>query len=719
MFAAMVFAGGLLVASDFAGAQEEAFQVSGRVTNSFCDYGIEGVEVEIATYVEKSIAVTTTNENGEFIFEGLPHDGPYEVGFMARSYRTQELFDVMAGDVLEVALVPRGVTTPGKPNAISSPKSVYIDWPANPEFNLKGYNVYRTLVTENGEPLGEPEKLNGAPVLECDDELVEGVEYIDSTVQKGSYYIYQIQAISGADRPSELSEASDPPVKGQWLTIFFPDVYKQEDGLYLWEREDDGLPMVRIPVASRCAYDVDATGMMIVGEVTADLLNAEPFEVSLTGITAGMAYSANVIYGAAEQNIGDHQVRIASADSEERPLYGSGELFNIYLNPKVVLEEECGPLHLVDNDITGDGVTVYNDPWEGEIEIELEDGVYCTAGGCLHGDVNVDGRIDVNDAQYIVDFKAKQEWAPINECYMEAWDINLDGRITPQDATLILRFVEGLPINPPTGVKSADLALVSFAAAAAAAEKADTQPTVWAEKPVVAIGDTKDVTVYITGAAPLAGFTLTAAYAADEVEFVAVALGSAIPVDAVFSHSYEISGEQDEYGSLVVVVSDSNATMAKSDAELVTLSFKRNAGAAAVVPVLLTSFDMNDSYGHAPRQTDPMAPVIKDTAPPPGEGEEEGEDEGEVEGEGEGEDEEGEGEGENGDDSDDDDGDDDDGDDDDGDDDDSGDEEETKKRRVLFCGSTDTSGGFGGDLILLGLLLSAFATAPYLRKRQN
>ena len=62
-----------------------------------------------------------------------------------------------------------------------------------------------------------------------------GNEYIDAMIVKGSYYIYQIQAISGAEHFSNLSEASDPPVKGQWVTVFFPDVTRL--GLFLWERE--------------------------------------------------------------------------------------------------------------------------------------------------------------------------------------------------------------------------------------------------------------------------------------------------------------------------------------------------------------------------------------------------------------------------------------------------------------------------------------------------
>ena len=759
----------LFAVNDLTSAQTE-FAVTVNVTNEICGYPIEGAMVDLAVDAGKrdGLGVEFTDADGVATFTNLPNAGPFEVGVSVQGYRGQEFFGetaVFSGDVLDVALVPRGVSTPGKPNAISSPKSVYIDWPANPEYNVKGYNVYRTLVTEAGEALEEPVKLNGAPVVECGDVLVEGVEFIDDTVEKGQYYIYQIQAISGADRPSDLSEASDPPVKGQWLTIFFPDVFDTNNpDLYLWDREDDGTVTTRIPVASRCAYDVDATSMTIIGEVTAELLNASPFSVELTGITAGMAYSANVLANAAVENEGDHQVRIAGAGVEERNLYGSGELFNIYLTPVDILGEACGPLHLSDDEVTGDGVMVYNDPFGPPVEIELEDGTYCIDMGCMHGDANADMVINGEDVQYILDFIARQSWATINECYLYSWDINLDQRVTPQDSTLILRWLQGLPLNPPTNAKSADLALESFAAAGAVATKADTQPTVWAEKPVVALDATEDVVVYISGASPLAGFTLTAAYPAKEVEFVAATVGSAMPGDSLISTTYDITGDENEYGSLIVAVNASSATKAAGDAELVKLSFKRIAGAAAAVPVVLTSFDMTDQYGQAPRQTDPMAPVIKDTAPEP-EGEvEEGEP---VEGEGEviegepvegepveGEPVEGEDEGEpevpqN-----------------------SSELESltqaaaeallqaaganyevvkvkgdvigtvasasdadgnanvplaevtelaviTRTPGLLGCGATDASGSHTGDLVLLGLLMAAFAGAPYLRKRVN
>ena len=685
--------------TEYVSAQTQ-YVVQGRVINSLRGYPVVGAGVEIATDMDKFLAETTTGADGRFRFT-LPSSapGPYEIGVMMRSYRSKEVRGITAGSDITVELEPRGVSIPGRPVAVSSPKSVYLDWPANPELNIKGYNVYRTETTQNGDIVGPRTKLNGA-ASDVYSGIISGLEYTDATVVKGRYYIYQIEAISAVDRPSDLSPASNPPVKGQWLTVFFPHVYRQTDGMYLWEREDDGEEFIRIPVASRCAYDVEATSMQIVSEITSQLLNASPFQVELTGITAGMAYSANLIPNGAEIHEGYHQVRIAGAGVEERSLYGAGELFNIYMSPKILPDGSCDLLHLVDDAITDDGVLLYNDPWGAPLEVELEDGVYCTGGGCLHGDVDMDNRINADDAQYILDYVARQEWAPTNMCFPTAWDINLDGRVTTQDATLILRFVRGLPINPPRTAKGMNLTLESFAAAAFVAEKeADVAPRVWIDVPSAAVGATARASVLISGAAPLAGFTLSVAYAADEIEYVSVALGSALRAT---EYKYSVRDEtvsSGEDGSVTVAVVGATSIASKSESEILTLTFKRNDGANGPIPIQLTSIDINDPYGHAPRHTDPLAPVIVDTytpSQPEGEGEE-------SEGEPEGEEAEGEGEtpreGEQPD--------------------DNPDDPAPKRHGLFSCGASTTSGGLGGDLLLLACLAFVLTTVPHSRRNQT
>jgi hypothetical protein len=449
--------------------------VRGVVVNIFTREPVEGALVQIFGYPGGGdmLASTLTNAEGHFGLEDLPEEGPFALLIANDGYTNialpndDEPEPVPTESDLYIELVPNAISTPGRPTAVGSPKSIYVDWAANPEYGVRGYNLYRTEVTGGHTTVGAPVKLNGEPGDVYSD-LITDLEFMDSSVTKGVYYIYQVQAISSVYRPSELSLPSDPPVKGQWLTVFFPDVERR--GLFLWEREPgagEGDDLVRIPVASRCVYDVDATSMLIVGELASRLLvNDENFRVELTGITAGMQFSPSLEPGEGND---PHTVRIAAAGVEERSLYGQGELFNIYMTANAA-EEGCGLLHLVEDDGSWiNGVVLFNDPWYGEpLEVDLEDGYFCkdVDDGCIHGDVNMDGEITIADADYILDFIARK--ASSNDCYIHAWDINLDRRVTTQDATLILRYVNGLPVNPPQDAKSDVLALESFAMAACA-----------------------------------------------------------------------------------------------------------------------------------------------------------------------------------------------------------------------------------------------------------
>jgi len=120
------------------------------------------------------------------------------------------------------------------------------------------------------------------------------------------------------------------------------------------------------------------------------------------------------------------------------------------------------------------------------------------------------------------------------------------------------------------------------------------------------------------------------------VQFESAALGSALASgDYRLAFDYTIGGDDNEYGQVTVAVTGTEPIGIVGDAELLLLSFTRTNGDRAEVPVRLTSFDGNDPFGHAPRQTDPMAFIIvSKEIEPEGEGEPEGEVEGEpVEGE--------------------------------------------------------------------------------------
>jgi large repetitive protein len=594
--------------------------IYGRVIND-ATYAPVG-EVNVTLGDENgAIATVRTNDAGEFTFDEVPHDGPFTLSLARYGYYPRELPDtelpepIMAGANLLVEVESLTLTTPDRPRAVGSPKSVYVDWSPNPEYDVAGYNLYRIEMSGGGTPTGEPVKLNGTSG-DPYSSLIEGLEFVDSTVTKGMYYIYMVQAVSGGKKISELSLPSNPPVKGLWLTVFFPDVYYQPGSIFAQEGSGDLL--IRVPVASRCAYDVSATSMQIIAEIASDMFEADGYSVETTGITAGMRYAYNVLDGEAVVNPGDHQVRIAAAGIEERSLYGQGELFNIYLRPKSLPENACSWLYLVDDAMTGDGVVLYNDPWFGPpLDVELEHGVYCSDGGCLHGDVTMDGVVDEADALYILEHLAHD--APVNACYPYAWDVNMDERITTQDASIIMRYAQGLPLNPPQVDKAESLAGESFAVAAALADaKGDVEPpAVWLDTPVAKVGEAVTVTMYINDAAPLAGFVMNISYLGNEVQLGDVMLGNALdPASYVLSYTSRTVNEGGD-AQLTVVVSGTGAQGTTGQAELLTIQFERIAGITEVVPVKITSFDMNDPYGHAPRQTDPMAPVIMKANVPP------------------------------------------------------------------------------------------------------
>ena len=611
-------------------AKADGSYIRGIVTNELTGNPIAGVKVELATAL-KALDNTVTDAQGRYSFptaarpNSTTEGNRYDLAFAISEFKLGTLDGVVASTAnANIALRPLGVTAPGQPIARSGPRSVYIEWPANPEYNLKGYNVYRQQVAPPPErvdcnnyipqPIGELVKLNGT-AGNVYSSLITGTEYVDTTVQKGLYYIYKIQAISGGDRPSDLSRSpfSCPPAKGDFLAIFFPDVYVQSTGLFLWELVPGQSPFVRIPVSSRCAYDIVTSGMQIKAELPATLINPDGYVIAATGVTAAMAgaLETNLV---ASPNPDVLDLLIANASLNAQNLYGSGDLFNVYVKTKVVPQDTCGPLHLLDEEIVGpqNGVRVYDNsvPTPLKVDVELKDGVLCKGGGCLHGDVNLDGVVDMDDASDILKIWVKKIPAP-QICWPDSGDINRDGYADAADSTLIQRWLAGMSINP-TAAKE-DLALTSFAVAGA--EKVAANPLVAVGLAVGDPGETVTVPVTMTGAAPTAGFEMTIAFPAGD-EGLTYVQGSATLGAALAGYDIaENSGETEENsanGWVSIAVSGAESQGKAGTIDLVTLQFTIGANATQAMPLVLVSFNQFDQYGHTPRQTDPLVPTKDD-----------------------------------------------------------------------------------------------------------
>jgi len=593
--------------------------IGGRVRNSLTGKPVEGVTVEFAAALQKGLGITTTDAFGDYFFSDAQFpvlNNPTfvaDITFARKEYFPEVLEDIPAGDeAADVLLVPLGITVPGIPGAISGPKSIRVSWPPNPEYNVRGYNVYRTETDANGSPRGSAVKINGNP-NDVYDAIISGTEYVDPTVIAQRYYVYQVQAISGADRPSELSAPSSPPAKGQFLTVFFTDVDVETPGVYLWE-VSPGIERPTIPISARSVYEVDATSMNIVARLPKAYIQKDLFvanrDILPTGITAGMLTSASLRSNDDDPLIPVDQLelRIAASSINARSLFGSGALFHLAFSPETA--SGCGDTILIpDNPPLQDGVRFFDDPFSPPLMLDLENGILCNAGGCIPGDANSDGAVNQLDAKFINDFFVKVENS--RECTLVSGDINQDKRVDSADATLVLRWLSGLNIHPPVNTKAADLSDISFAAAGAV--KSDSGPVIEIPAIVAQPGDVVSMEVEIANGAPTAGFNALIGFPAGPGGLVleGVELGKALSSKGgELSESINEGAEGDKGFVRISVSAPENIGAVKGGStSLVVLNFRvPEASAGTVLPVNINGFSLNDPFGFVPAFESPQSP---------------------------------------------------------------------------------------------------------------
>ena len=528
---------GITLSTIFIGHVEgqSANNVQGQVINSISRKPVSGVIVEISTADKQSTAPVVTDANGRFSFPNLGTlQPPYRLDFTKRKYKPKTVQPVNSGANIQVELEPGNVQRPVTPRVYSGPRSVRIGWDANPEYNIAGYNVYRRVVgSQTWQRLNNP---SSQPY----EGYISGLEYEDKTVQPSTYYEYAIQAVSDVDRYTNLSSASEQ-VKGQFLTVFFPEQVNYKDaGLYLWERnpQDPQQTRVRIPVNSKSVYDVSATSVQIDAELPSELLlDPSSIDVQPSGITAGMMMAANATY---KNN--KISVRITAAGVEAGSLYGSGTLFNILAKPNLSIQgTQCGPLHLIPNDGAGNGVRLYDVTQSSKpLDLELQDGQLCVTGGCIHGDADNNKVVEKADAQYVLDYWVKKNNG--NECILKSGDINLDRLVDSADSSLIQRWLAGKDITPPKtkGLEMsydeylqdvlwlADAGSLSAESILADIEKADVTVNVWLSDSLTgSAGTEKTISVLADNVSNVSGYNMMLNFDKDLAEVLSVQLGSA------------------------------------------------------------------------------------------------------------------------------------------------------------------------------------------------
>ena len=588
--------------------------VQGQVINSISRKPVAGVTVEISIADKQSTAPVVTDANGRFSFPNLGNlQPPYRLDFTKRKYKPKTVQPVSSGANIQVELEPGNIQTPAAPRVYSGPRSVRIGWDANPEYNIAGYNVYRRVVgSQTWQRLNNP---SSQPY----EGYIAGLEYEDKTVQPSTFYQYAIQAVSDVDRYTNLSSASEQ-VKGQFLTVFFPEQVNYKDaGLYLWERnpQDPQQWLVRIPVNSKSVYDVSATSLQIEAELPSGLLlDPSSIDIQPSGITAGMMIAANAI----SQN-NKINVRFTAAGVEAGSLYGSGTLFNILAKPNLSIQgTQCGPLHLIPDDGAGNGVRLYDvtqSPTK-PLDVELQDGQLCVTGGCIHGDADNNKLVEKADAQYVLDYWVKKNTG--NECIMKSGDINLDRLVDSADSSLIQRWLAGKDITPPKtkGLEKsydeylqdvlwlADAGSLSAEAILADIEKADVTVNVWLSDALTgSAGTQKTISVLADNVSNISGYNMMLNFDKDLAEVLSVQLGSAA-TGLTLSYNSDVNNS----GNLrVSAAGEENLGVKGTGVELLKVRFRMK-GEGGNAELVLAQVRINDVYAHVPLFNDPKAPKI-------------------------------------------------------------------------------------------------------------
>ncbi len=591
-----LIAAGMLLLLQGYGSGQENYVLAGRVTNVLTNNPVGDVNVVAANGVS-AVATTTTDITGYFQINDLTSEGPYQIEFNRREYRSAYISSIAASVTdINIALEPREVSTPLSPVANAGPRKIYIDWPTSPEPYIKGYNLYRTETDAAGAVVGETVKLNGLEETLLGD-LLEVAEYVDADTVPGSYYVYQVQVVSTVDRLSTLSEPS-APVRANYLTLFIPTVYQPQTLGIAYSHPISGNLLVQIPVAVECVYDVVAQGMRLAVDLPADAFRYDlenEILVYPTGLTrrTGLTYRTELV---------DNVIRVFIQSDGAIPLYGSGSLFHIFAVPAILEAGECVPILLNTASTT---VPVLEDDEYVPVALQTFDGFYCNEVGCIYGDVTNNGRVDVADAgallQYLV---GKRDIPPGHPCFPEVADINFDGRVDVADVRLILRAITLLL---ETGDKALSLAYYD-----------DYEQQIVSKADDVALVSLQvdedeglvTVAVQLEGVPDLSGFAVSLGYPSDYLQIESVTAGTGLGIGFTFESENHICGESDENGLLKLSATGQNSleSILKTEIALAQFSLRNPEWDSEALPVRVTDFSYNDAQGYTPRHTDPAAP---------------------------------------------------------------------------------------------------------------
>ncbi|MCX6354955.1 MAG: PQQ-binding-like beta-propeller repeat protein [Candidatus Aureabacteria bacterium] len=304
---------------------------------------------------------------------------------------------------------PGEISIPTGLRALAGADNITLEWNANPESFLRGYNLYRDVTAR------------GAFATKVNSEPIENTGYVDSNLTRDQTFHYRLTALdtSGRESPPTL------PVSATvgHLRVWMPD-YRGVAGNEVRLR-------VNVPNARGISGTMDIS-------VTYDSGVLEYIGVERTSITEDLTMYDNTTPGPGP---GQRTVLLSSVrPGSDYTLTGEGHLFNLKF--RVATGAVLG--HVSTHSFTS--VFIY-DIHRTALSVDYSDTATLTvAADYILGDLNGDGIVRSVDAEIAMGIATK-EISPTT-LQMDAGDVNGDGAIDSADVVLIMRIAVGLPINP-------------------------------------------------------------------------------------------------------------------------------------------------------------------------------------------------------------------------------------------------------------------------------